>query len=435
MSTYEHALIGRALIDPGIVPETGLFPIYFANSKLAEVWGNILHRRDTGKPVGPVEVAADFSDPVTTLTLLTECTVNAAFEGTHASYADQVRLEYQRRRLSVALADAQNTLHSAELPDVISNTIATLEKILRLSAVDRPNMRTEIEEEIEAVISGTGLIQGLPTGLGINRVVPGGLPSDKVTVLFGETGTFKTTLKANIIDGIANSGRGHIIDFTLEDSNELTRQRAIARASGVSYGKFACREFTDDDIGRITQVKSSVYDKYNNVTVISDGLPSPDEIIRVARQTKGVCAVFIDYIQMLDWGRRDEREMLTNAMYKFQRAALRDRVAYVVVSQLNDDKLHARERRDARPELRDLFGSSTIRNACKLAIATYRPAKYGPPKSPTDKQMYGELYSTNEEEYADIIELIVRKNVIGESDKRLRVTCNRTTGLMEQYTE
>jgi KaiC/GvpD/RAD55 family RecA-like ATPase len=61
--------------------------------------------------------------------------------------------------------------------------------------------------------------RGLPSGIGLECLVPGGIPRDKVTTVFSDEGTFKTTLVTQIAYTIARSGPVTVV--TLEDSAEL----------------------------------------------------------------------------------------------------------------------------------------------------------------------------------------------------------------------
>ena len=349
-----------------------------------------------------------------------------------SGFCDTVRREWKKRQaFEISTELNQGILEAYDVEEALEKAIEKFSALQQLGYTERQTLLEEATETLEKFNLSEAKTLGLSSGVGLEKVVPGGIPGDKVTVIFGETGTFKTTLKSNIIDAICREG--HVIDFSLEDSNALTVRRAIARRSGIPYSKLVNSTLSDRERELLLDVNLDIY---KNVTVIGDVPPTADQIISTARQylSKGLKAVVVDYITLLDWGRLGERAMLNDAMLKFQRAAKRDRVAYIVISQLNDERLHERGRPDARPILRDLFGSSSLRTACKLAVATYRPGKYGPPKTRYDKERYGEIYSLAPEVYDDIIELWVRKNIVGDDNIPVYVECNRKTGLMTPTT-
>jgi len=441
LNDQEMSLIGRLILDPDLAGECGLAPEHFSNHYCGEVYASILHLSDSKNSVEEIDIVTDLGDGSKEAethwwSFVSRAVVKAATVGVHGTISAHIRREYGKRATANITSEASQRVQEAhDAADIIEGTIKQLEEIQTLGHTSRATQADEAKALLSDLAScGEVEVAGLSSGVGLESVVPGGIPRDKVTVLFGETGTFKTTLKSNIIDAIAKES-GLVLDFSLEDSNSLTLYRAMARVSGVPYSRFATSSFTKGDLEKLSRVGNSDISHLKNITTIGDIPPSADEIIRVARQykKKGLAAVVIDYITLLDWGRSSERQMLNDAMLKFQRAAKRDGVAYIVVSQLNDERLHERGRADARPILRDLFGSSSLRTACKLAVATYRPGKYGPPKSKYDKEIYGELYSLDSDKYNNIIELWVRKNVLGEDNVPVYVLCNRKTGKMVPY--
>jgi len=441
LHNQELGLIGRLILDPDLIDQCGLAPEHFYNKYCGEVYGSILHLSATKNSVSEVDIVAYLSDGNKEAenhwwSFVGKTAADAVSTETITSVSDFIRTEYGKRQTALICSEAAAAVQEAnDAGNIIEATVQKLEEIQTLGKADRPTQAQEAKSLL-ADLSQLGEIDtaGLPSGVGLEEVVPGGIPRDKVTVLFGETGTFKTTLKSNIIDSIAKSG-GLVLDFSLEDSNSLTLYRALARLSNVPYARFATSNFRECDLQNLKRVTNEDIAHLKRIITIGDIPPSADEIIRVARQYKrqGLQAVVIDYITLLDWGRNSERQMLNDAMLKFQRAAKRDGVAYIVVSQLNDERLHERGRADARPILRDLFGSSSLRTACKLAVATYRPGKYGPPRSKYDQEIYGELYSTDPDKYNNIIELWVRKNVLGEDNVPVYVLCDRKTGKMVPY--
>jgi replicative DNA helicase len=442
LSNVEHGLAGLALVDPAKAAELGLRPEWFRDLRVRRVWDISLHLSDSNFSGSPnsADVEAALLDGVDEehasnwLTFMAECAGTYLPTGAEHTYAEKVKTAYIRRCIRSICHEAGSAVQETDdVGSVVQHTVEQLEDVVQIGAAERPTLQDEVQAEMERVAAGEGNVAGLPSGVGLERVVPGGIPRDKVTVLFGETGTFKTTLKANIIDAIALSNQGLVLDFSLEDNNELTAQRALSRASGVGYGKFATRDFSDEEKAKIAAASATTLAAYRNVVVVGDVVPTADEIIRTARQylARGLVAVVVDYLTLLDWGTMSEREMINHAMVKFQRAAKRDKVAYIIVSQVNEEKIHGDPRRtDKRPQLRDLFGSSTIKNASKLAVAVHRPAKFGAPTSRLDKAEYGEVHSQDPAKYERILELIVRKNVIGVSDVAIKVDCDLETGRM-----
>jgi len=268
----------------------------------------------------------------------------------------------------------------------------------------------------------------LNTGLGLERVVPGGIPPDKVTTLFGESGNFKTTVKNNLVWNLAEQGHT-VLDVSLEDADDLTTHRFIARGTGISYGKIATGDLTDRERESIAAFNSSTGEK---VVMAGDIPPNIDEVIRLARYYKrslSLRAVVLDYIQLLDGG--NERETLNEILRKAQLAAKRDKIAYIFVSQVKQD---VDTRDDHRPRITDMLGSSALRTASKLSVGVYRPALYKP--TPSKTSLYYNLFTNHPqgaELYAQLLELHLIKNVLGEAHVQVHCRVQPETGLLEPF--
>lgn len=441
LEEVERSIIGYCLVFPEKSLELGLRPVQFRNANLGKIFSTVTKQVEAGNPVDEISIASllgsgEDSETQFWQTVCAGAISAQCLDGAIPSAVEHVRKEHLRREFILLTDRALRQVSEVDDPGELFQWFSGQLDTLTASSVSGDKLVNLYEEAQRAVgnLPTSENCLGLPTGLGLEKIVPGGVPVDKVTVLFGETGTFKTTLKDNLKDNFALHGH-KVLDFNMEDSLELNTYRALSRITGVPYARIAAGTLTEAEKEELREVPESELAYLKNITIVSDIPSGADEVVRIARSMKheGIKAVFIDYITLLDWGRDGERAMLNDAMLKFQRAAKRDRMAYIVVSQLSDDRLHAAGRPDARPILRDLFGSSTIGKACKLAIATYRPGKYGPPRSKYDKEIYGEIYASDPEEYNDVIELWVRKNIMGEDNVPIYTLCDRRTGLMEPY--
>lgn len=276
---------------------------------------------------------------------------------------------------------------------------------------------------------------GLPSGIGLERRVPGGISRDKVMTLFAESGSFKTTVVGNIM--LAMGAAGHKSLFvSLEDSKSLAGHRLLARDSGVAYGEIAGGVL---DAGQIAQLALAADTRRasGNVWIIDDSQVEPniDAILQQAADAKarvGIACLTIDYLQLLE-GRGDERSVLKEAVVKSRRFASQHGVAVVLISQQNDNN---HERPNPRPQLRDMFGSSAMRMGSKLIVGMFRPYRYWPePSNARDRMsgMYARFLSANPDHaalYPGILELHVIKNVLGD-ERPIHVLVNPATGVLQ----
>lgn len=270
---------------------------------------------------------------------------------------------------------------------------------------------------------------GLPSGLDLERRVPGGIPRDKVTTVFAEAGNFKTTFKNHLLISMAE--RGHrVLDVSLEDSSELSAHRYLARLSGVPYGLISGGVMSEDQVGQLG-VSKLAKDVADRVLVVDNIDPTVDNIFRCALEHR-VEAVAVDYIQLIS-GHGSMKDRLDDLMIKAQKFAKRQRIAPIFISQQKQGN-ERDEKDDPRPKVGDGLGSSAMRIGSKLLLGLFRPAKYCPvpsnPKGPYG--VYARFLSANpahSEIYPQLIECWVLKNVLGaEAPVMLRV--QPETGVM-----
>lgn len=413
----EQNVLSSVLADRTNFDRVNLRHWMFFDPRVKECWRTIEKFIEQGRELDVFSIADETPgiEPVYLSKLLVEQSNLVVPEET----AIVVRNAHIERQIALLPSDLED-FDTAEKLRRVSERVERIEQSMGRRL---PTLGEVAKQEVERVLSGEGH-SGLPCGLGIERVVPGGIPLDKVTVLFGESGNFKTTVKNALMFNLARAGHT-VLDASLEDSNELTSQRYLAGITGVPYGAFS----DPSNFGNANRQNLNKYDGEGaaaNVILGGELAPNIDEIIRVARYYKrerGLSAVFVDYIQLLEGPKRfSEREMLTYIMRKAQNAAKRDSIAYVMVSQSNQ-KVEYRDSNDKRPKTGDLFGSSTLHQYCKLLIGVYRPSKYSyePPStksSHTLDRAYRALYDCDpqfEEEYRRLLELHILKNVVGET--------------------
>lgn len=276
---------------------------------------------------------------------------------------------------------------------------------------------------------------GLPSGIGLERRVPGGISRGMVTTLFAESGSFKTTVVGNVMLAMGAAGFKSLF-VSLEDSRQLASHRLLARDSGVPYGEIAGGVLDAAQIAQLGLADESRRAS-RHVWVIDDSVVEPaiDAILHVAADAvtnAGISCLTVDYLQLLE-GRGDERAVLKDAVVKSRRFAAKHNVAVLLISQQNDNN---HDRPNPRPQLRDMFGSSAMRMGSKLIVGMFRPYKYWPePSSERDRMsgMYARFLSANPDHaalYPGILELHVIKNVLG-NERPIHVLIDPPTGVLQ----
>ena len=395
-------------------------------------------------------------------TAIDELTLEHALSQRPSWYQDSTLLEKSGgigflSELALRCPNTENTIAYAEIVKEGSN----LRRLQRLAGdvsarVERGDSYASVREmllEVSEEAPGPGgtaatladvkhtSSPGLNTGLGIEKYVPGGIPRDKVTTLFGESGHGKSTLKNAIMFNIARDGH-RVMDVSLEDSATLTVARYLAQKHGLSYGQIAAGVVPAPELD---DADKEVLGRIVDGSRLSGHI---DDILRTVLQEQ-VSAVFIDYVQLLD-GCHGDHVALAEAVSKSQRFAKEHNVAMVLVSQLKQDVAFRATQRDQqgrmvgdpRPAVGDCLGSSSLRTGTKLGIGLLYPFKYA--KVPTHESgPYGTYarWANNYpggieramEIYNSLVEVIVDKNIVGPSKVCVHARVEWESGKMTPF--
>lgn len=285
-------------------------------------------------------------------------------------------------------------------------------------------------EEQGKLRSGVVQERGLPSGVGLECLVPGGVPRDKVTCLFSDEGNFKTTVATQMMYTMASEGP--VVSISLEDSAQLCTHRMLGRASGVNFGRIHGGLLTEAERAVVSEAYLSP--AMRNIFIADDVEPTMERCMAAALAVPGCLALFIDYVQLLDG---DQKTTIENAMKSAQLFAKRYRIGVVLVSQRKTIDMEGNRRDNPRPVTGDMFGSSALRMGTKLAIGLFRPWSWV--KSPTTPKgpyaMYTKWMSANPahiELYPNILEVHITKQVAGPPGA-YHVLVQPETGVITPY--
>lgn len=281
--------------------------------------------------------------------------------------------------------------------------------------------------ELERIRRGDVQQAGLPSGMGLEHLVPGGIPKKLVTAVYADEATFKTSLVAQMIYAMSVAGY-RVLNITLEDSAELVSHRYLARRTGVAYGKIhgGALSAAEQELVMAAEVSPEA----GRVLIVDDLEPRWERVVAAVDAVGPLDCLVIDYLQM--FGR--DPATLDAIVYGCQALAKARNIAIIIISQRTKvDK----DNPDPRPKTSDMFGSSAIRFGVKLAIGLFRPWVYC--KAPTSpKGPYGpycRFVSANPahvEIYPNILEVHVTKNLLGPGGA---IWCRVTpeTGVIEPF--
>ena len=210
--------------------------------------------------------------------------------------------------------------------------------------------------------------RGIMTGLNIFDSRFGWHRGDLVIVA-GATSQGKSTLASTIMFNMAMAGVP-VADYSLEMSAKQVTARMMARLTQVSssttlYGKLSDQEYKQVYDGSLSMKKLPIYFDEKNKTSFVNMCSS----IRRMVKRYGVKVVFIDYLQILANGSRDNRESLIGDMARdLKRLAVEENICVCALSQLSRPKDEK-----GRPRLNQMRGSGQIEEACDMAVLIHRP--------------------------------------------------------------
>ena len=279
--------------------------------------------------------------------------------------------------------------------------------------------------------SGAVLQTGMPSGVGLEKLVPGGVPVDKVTMVFADEGGFKTTLITQMQWAMASVGP--VVNVSLEDSAQLCAHRLLGRLSGVSFGRIHGGTLSPDERCRVGSAALS--EVMRNMHIVDDVEPRIERCFAAAKAVAGCRALFIDYIQLLEGPY--QKTTLDEALRACQRFAIQTKIAVVLVSQRKTIDMEGPRRDNPRPVSSDMFGSSSMRMCAKLAVGLFRPWSYC--KVPTSvKGPYGPYAKwlssapDNIDIYPYLLEVHCTKNFAGPPGAYV-VRVYPDTGIIEPF--
>lgn len=243
-----------------------------------------------------------------------------------------------------------------------------------------------------------------------------------MTILFADTGTFKTTIKNWVIKSMAQGGH-RVLDVSLEDAVELTAHRYIAQDTGIAYGRISGGQLTEAEMAKMSSLEAPGWAE--NIISGDSVAPRMKDIIRKAQQLKasgGLSAVVVDYVQLLEGG--DMQTTLEDAVRSAQLAAKRHKIAFILISQQKQDI-------EGRPRVNHMFGSSFLRMGAKLTIGLYRPYSHCPMAAMEKTGRYKNAGGL----YPGIVEAWAVKNTMGEAMKAITLWVDGPTGSVCELTD
>lgn len=258
------------------------------------------------------------------------------------------------------------------------------------SALERVN------ERIEFLSTHKTAVTGIPTGLiDLDRLL-GGLQRSDMVVLAGRPGMGKTSLGLSIALQAARKWQKRVGIFSLEMSDEQLTQRLISAETRIDSQKLK--------FGKLEQNDWPVYfraiESLRTTPIYIDDTPalSINQLRSKARRMyaeTGLDLLIVDYLQLMDGGRKSEnRQQEVSDISRGVKALARElNIPILALSQLSRA---VEARQNKRPILSDLRESGSIEQDADIVMFIYLDEAYNP-----------------ETEFPNVAEIIVSKHRSG----------------------
>lgn len=204
-----------------------------------------------------------------------------------------------------------------------------------------------------------GKVIGLSTGYTVIDQMMRGIRPGDIVVVFGDTMHGKSLFVQNVSLNIATQGEPILFIGT-----ELVNDENTERFLDMSEGN-------EELVAGLPIIYPAEIPEYRQV----------DSIVEEAKKD-GIKLVVIDHLHMFDHNSENEAVGLSSICKEIKRVAIKHEIAVILVSHINEDKY-----RSGAPHLKDLKGSSSIKQIASFALAVYSPDKDAHRKHDIDQNL------------------------------------------------
>lgn len=408
----EISVIGSLLISPEALEViSGVLSVEdFTNSQCGLAYKAALRLRDSGTIVDPVLIAAEMkrADGQDHTQWLIECMSLVPTAANTEAYCKLCKDAANARRLARVAQSITNELLSGNTwHTAASDAIESINDIQDgadneiLTSIEVSDAWQEHYKRVCANPDYAYCRTGFPQ---LDKKLGGGMFRQGLYIVGARPGMGKTTLGINIADNIAKTGKT-VLFVSLEMSRTQIMSKRIAREGGINYTLLMAGGLS---VGGRQTVQEAVERLKDRPFLLTDksGLTA-SEIGRLARQTKGLDAVVVDYFGLIRSAEENvakpRYEQMTDISADLKALAKRLKIPMLVLCQLNRENMSRGG--DKSPTLSDLRDTGAIEQDADAVILLHRAEYYN------DKAKERDYVPPECED----IKLIIAKNRHGET--------------------
>jgi replicative DNA helicase len=233
-------------------------------------------------------------------------------------------------------------------------------------------------EKIEYLASNKGNITGVPSFFtDLDNMTSGWQPSDLI-ILAARPAMGKTSFGLNIAQNAAIRGKTPVAIFSLEMSKEQLVQRLMSSEAMIDQHKLRTGRLLDEEWIRLTRAAQPL----STAEIYIDDTPAISVLelrakARRVKAEKGLGLIIIDYLQLMQGGKRQEnRQQEISEISRSLKALARElNVPVIALSQLSRA---VEQTQDKRPALSHLRESGALEQDADLVMFIFREDYYNP---------------------------------------------------------
>lgn len=319
-------------------------------------------------------------------------------------YAETIREKSIRRQLNdsgreIADAASDETKSIEEILDSAEKKIlsVTLHNEQKGFTKLVPILQSSLER-IQYILNHKGELSGVPTGIhGLDEITNGFQKSDMI-ILAARPSMGKTALALNMAMGAAKRGKVVAI-FSLEMSKAQLGNRLLSLESGISSQDINTGNLNREDLNDLADATIRLEDLklYIDDTAGLRILEMRSKLRRLKHE-HGLDLVVLDYLQLMQGGRQENRQQEISEISRNIKAMARElEIPILALSQLSRN---VELRAEKKPQLSDLRESGSLEQDADIVMFLYRD----------------EYYNRDDAESQNIAELIIAKNRNGPTE-------------------
>jgi len=242
-------------------------------------------------------------------------------------------------------------------------------------------------ERIQNINKHPEELEGVKTKIiGLDKLLNGLQKSDLI-LLAARPSMGKTALALNIARNAASLGK-RVAVFSLEMSKSQLAKRLLSTASGVNSQYLNIGNISDSDLNLLIQAT----DELSGLKMFIDDtagqtlLEMRSKIRRLAHEV-GLDLIVIDYLQLMQGGKQENRQQEISEISRSLKALAREMdVPILALSQLSRS---VELRAEKKPQLSDLRESGSLEQDADIVLFLYRDEYYN--RDDSDKENVAEL--------------------------------------------